>query len=117
MQGIFRSKDAELCAFARQGRVGVVCATGDRFGQPEVEYLHLPFFGDDDIARLDVAVNDAGGVRLLLSDSKLRRIYIVAALNNSVDVTATQDASIHTDQYAGDAFSFLAGIYGGLRRA
>ena len=33
-----------------------------------------------------------------------------SAVNNTVDVAATQRASIHTDQYAGDAFSFLAAL-------
>ena len=35
-----------------------------------------------------------------------------SALNNDVDVYASQRGSIHTDQRAGDAFSFLASLYG-----
>jgi hypothetical protein len=39
-----------------------------------------------------------------------------SAVNNTVDITATQHGSIRTDQHAGDAFSFMAGLYG-MRRA
>ena len=38
-----------------------------------------------------------------------------SAVNNTVDITATQHGSIRTDQHAGDAFSFMAGLYG-MRR-
>ena len=38
---------------------------GRTFGQPEIENLRVAASGDEQIRRLDVAVNDPGGVRRL----------------------------------------------------
>ena len=46
-----------------QGRRASV--TGRELGQPEVEHLGVPAFGDEDVGGLDVAVQDAFGVRQL----------------------------------------------------
>ena len=44
-------------------RLGDVLAFGDELGQAEVENLHLPRLGDEDVRRLDVAMDDALRVR------------------------------------------------------
>ncbi len=47
----------------RHGRPGVIAAARTDLGQPEIQNLRVPAAGDEQIRRLDVAVDDAGGVR------------------------------------------------------
>ena len=54
---------ARACAIVGLRRTGPDEMRLRELREAEVEYLHLAAFGDEDVRRLDVAVDDAGRVR------------------------------------------------------
>ena len=73
-----RAEDfAVLRERAERGRVGadrIPSAIGvDQFRQSEIDDLRIPLGRDDDVLRLEVAMDDAGGVRLAEAVRDLRQ--------------------------------------------